>query len=632
MERIVAVALWVGVVNLVWRHAWGAGAFSLLIWSAWTVIFIIFGRDFKRTWWVWLGLLILGVAQLNFASFVNLFVSGVGMMILVFTGLYILASKLDFFRNVSEVLMSPVRLGLGWLKAFTEVTGEGLSGQNNKLLNGKAKILRPVLVGLGFGLIFVVVVGGILMMADPIFSNTVGKYVSLKVLGQLPDRAVVSLVALVMVVPLLLLKIPREFKPPTGWWQKQVGGIETAIAIFMVAAVLLLFLIIQSPYVFANVAAETDLSKFGVVTYSEYVRKGFIELLMVLGIGYGLMWGGLLTWRGAGRNSKALILSQLTLGSALLVFAISVLRRIGLYQQFHGWSLIRIYGGIGVILAMTMLLVLIIRHFKEAKWVRLEAVLVGLTVIFISWFNAEEFVVTTHPPTVNGRVDHIYLSRLSEDGYNGWKQAWVWTEEIVNRKEKKVYTPDELREIIYAERVLENLRYNYDSLIRDYGPVSEKQEYLLTAAKLQLKFDEEYLNRFKPKKETDREYTDSVREDMNKIQALMREKGVEVWEREFSPTTVSVGGFGDEYITRLRIYELRPYGVKNKKEGINKLLTFSLSQPRAYERLETDFGWKRLLDLQEKWAITYLNVLAVQPDDQRSFEWDVSTQSPLLGD
>ncbi len=629
-----AVALWVGVVNLVWRHAWGAGAFSLLVWSAWTVIFINFGKDFKRTWWAWLGMIVLGVAQLNFSSFMNLFVSGVGMMILVTVGLYILASKLDFFRNVSEVLMSPVRLGLGWLKAFTEVTGQGLSGQNDKLINGKAKILRPILVGFGFGLIFVIVVGGILMMADPIFSNTIGKYVSLKILGQLPDRVVVSLIALVMVVPLLFLKIPREFKPPTGWWQKEVGGIEAAIAIFMVAAVLILFLIIQSPYVFASVAAETDLSKFGVVTYSEYVRKGFIELLMVLGIGYGLMWGGLLTWRGAGRGSRALILSQVTLGSALLVFAMSVLRRIGLYQEFHGWSLIRIYGGIGVILAMAMLLVLITRHFKEAKWVRLEAVLVGLTIVFVSWFNAEEFVAATHPPTVNGRVDHIYLSRLSADGYEGWKMSWQHADKILaaDMQTKKLYSRDELREIIYSEYAIWNLSKKYHYLFEKYGTPSEKRAYLLGAARLQKSLNDSFLAKFKADSEQDNSYTKSIREQNNRIEQVLKIDDLDSLESSIVPFTLSNSGFGGESIAQIQLYGVDPNIVNSKFGKFDKLLTLLLSEQRAFERLENDFGWRRLLELQEKWAITYLNVLAVQPDDQRSFEWDVSTQSPLLGD
>lgn len=69
-------------------------------------------------------------------------------------------------------------------------------------------------------------------------------------------------------------------------------GTEIAVLLGLVTVVLGSFLIVEFPYVFANVA-ETSLSKFGVATYSEYVKRGFFEFLLVSVIVYGVLWAGL---------------------------------------------------------------------------------------------------------------------------------------------------------------------------------------------------------------------------------------------------------------------------------------------------------------------------------------------------
>jgi hypothetical protein len=107
------------------------------------------------------------------------------------------------------------------------------------------------------------------------------------------------------------------------------------------------FLIVQWPYIFAHVAAETDLSQFGVATYSEYVKRGFIELLFISGILYSLLWVGLLTLRS--KKEKTFHALQIIQSGVIVLFSIfllSIARRILLYWDLHGLSLIRIYGGV----------------------------------------------------------------------------------------------------------------------------------------------------------------------------------------------------------------------------------------------------------------------------------------------
>lgn len=74
-----------------------------------------------------------------------------------------------------------------------------------------------------------------------------------------------------------------------------------------VAVAMIFFLIVQWPYIFVNVPAETELAKYGVSTYSEYVTKGFYELLFITGIIYILTWTGLIFYRGKNNGQKTIL-------------------------------------------------------------------------------------------------------------------------------------------------------------------------------------------------------------------------------------------------------------------------------------------------------------------------------------
>jgi len=89
--------------------------------------------------------------------------------------------------------------------------------------------------------------------------------------------------------------------------------IEVTVVMVITTIVLGSFLIVQWPYVFVTVAYETDLSLFGVATYSEYVRRGFIELLMATIWVYGLVWLGLIAMRNKAKSLSHSVLNKVQL-------------------------------------------------------------------------------------------------------------------------------------------------------------------------------------------------------------------------------------------------------------------------------------------------------------------------------
>ena len=153
--------------------------------------------------------------------------------------------------------------------------------------------------------------------------------------------------------------------------------------IVMVTVVLGLFLTVQWPYVFVNVAKETDLSQFGVATYSEYVTRGFGELIAVVGLLWVVSWMAILTYKYTSPGmQKALQILHTILGLELVLFIVSIFRRVWLYQQYHGQTLSRIYGLAFLIWLSGMLVSQALRYVRRSGLVTLE-IAWSLLVIFV---------------------------------------------------------------------------------------------------------------------------------------------------------------------------------------------------------------------------------------------------------
>ena len=96
-----------------------------------------------------------------------------------------------------------------------------------------------------------------------------------------------------------------------------------------------------------------------------------------------------------------------------------------------------------------------------------------------------ESLIVKDPPTVNGRVDYVYLARLSSDGKEGWLQAYGWAKDVLNKQyyaenpngHMKFITKDERRDIYYAGLITRELTANYHSLILQYGSDEEVKNY-----------------------------------------------------------------------------------------------------------------------------------------------------------
>lgn len=481
-KQHVAVAGFVFLVNLFFYRRFGTTAFTLLSFGFLACLYAIlpvsvYYRKHPISAYL-LGLLTavpLILMQFRGSMVIQ---TGLSLTYLMLGGFaaYLVTSGKNGITSVTEALLAiPVvvfsHLTSLMKKALDLIDG----GASDRYIPMKRAI--PVVLGIILGLPAVSILLGLLTGADPIYAKTVEGFTRYLSFDRLFWRITGSAAAFLIVAPFVGIRINQAPDIPNTF-PKELSDMVTAV-IFMLAVVAGSFLIVQWPYIFVRVAYETDLTRFGVATYSEYVRRGFGELLTAGMFMYFASWAGYISER---RHTPRRILPyiiQLTLLAELVIFIVSVMRRVLLYWQFHGLTLVRIYGGLFLTTILLLTVILILRHlFKKTPWVKTEIAVLLFMAFFTGTWNAENFLVHHHPPTVNTRIDYVYLSKLSPDGYDGWVESYVWAKDTIERAKNippAVLSEDDLRQLSYAGSITGTITRSYLKLTGIYADTNTRQ-------------------------------------------------------------------------------------------------------------------------------------------------------------
>ncbi len=249
----------------------------------------------------------------------------------------------------------------------------------------------PVVRGLLIAVPVLAIFAGLLGSADAAFAGIIDGLLSLGInVDELVRRGIVvaivawptagGLAVAAGAFPSVFTSLVRALVPPpaeapqvvpAGWAapapvpvQVRLPGAASTEALTVLVAVEVLFaafVVVQVAYLFGGFATMTRAG----LTYSEYARAGFFQLVAVVaGAGLLLLAGHAL----AGRAKEFL---PVAVGLVVLtgVILASAAVRLGLYQQAYGWSELRFYvaatiGWLGICLLIA--LVLVIR--REAGW------------------------------------------------------------------------------------------------------------------------------------------------------------------------------------------------------------------------------------------------------------------------
>jgi hypothetical protein len=283
-------------------------------------------------------------------------------------------------------------------------------------------VLRGLLIALPIGLVFV----ALFSAADAVFARVVRDAFSFNLdLGETTGRFLVALAAAWLAAGALAFAALRPQPAPEAPSDDalslpRLGVTEAVTVLIVIDLVFTLFVAFQAAYLFGG---QDTLEASG-LTYSEYARRGFLELIVV-----AVLAGGLVLTLQAVVSHRSRLHVGAAIGLALLTAVVlaSALLRLRLYQEAYGWTELRFYAlagiawlGIGIVLAVGAL------ASDRARWLPhaliASSLVVGLAVNVIGpvRFVAEQNVARLLNPGLvapDGEtgLDAFYLMMLGSD-------------------------------------------------------------------------------------------------------------------------------------------------------------------------------------------------------------------------
>ena len=276
---------------------------------------------------------------------------------------------------------------------------------------GVAPIARGLLIATPVAL----VLAALLASADPVFASFLNFNLDF---GRLLTDAFFVLAGALAMAGLLRLAAAEPVDQVDGpTWR--LGAVEGLVVLAVLDSIFAAFAIAQAMAA-AGVAGDT-LRSAG-VTYSEYARSGFFQLLWVAGITLVLLviFSRITALNQSSSRRAFIVLAEIAIALTLLVVAVASMR-LSLYESAYGFTMLRLYSHLfaGWIAVVFLLLAADLggvlrrrRWFVGATAVTALALLMALNAV-----NPEAIVAKLNidHAASTGKLDPQYLAELSGD-------------------------------------------------------------------------------------------------------------------------------------------------------------------------------------------------------------------------
>jgi len=359
-----------------------------------------------RFFWTGATIVLLGVGTFRAAGWLFFLC----LCTAVVTGALAVAGGRSLRAMIIAVLMTPAAgfRSLPWIKRG--ITAARQDGKGGKGLRVAATIAVSVAL--------LVVFGSLFASADAAFADLVGKAVPDINGGTVARWIFVFLVAAFALGSAAYLRAaPPDLSGLERPGTRRVARLEWAVPLMLLVLLFALFVAVQLTVLFGGSKHVLDTDG---LTYAEYARGGFWQLLIVTGLTLVVLAGAA---RWAPRETKTdRVLIRAILGSLAvltLVVVASATHRMDLYADTYGLTRLRLLVVICELwLGLVFLLILIAGIRLTGPWLPRAVVATAvLALIGLSVANPDRLIadhnVTRFEQT--GRIDTAYLSDLSAD-------------------------------------------------------------------------------------------------------------------------------------------------------------------------------------------------------------------------
>lgn len=294
-------------------------------------------------------------------------------------------------------------------------SGAGFAVQPLVRARNRLGIVAPIARGALIAAPIATLIAILLATADPVFASFFNLNLDI---GQLTLDLTFVAGGTLVAVGLLRLAAAEPLSRVDGpaW---RLGSIEGLVVVAVLDAVFAAFAAAQA---IAAFGAAGDALRTAGVTYADYARSGFFELLWVAGItAVVLILFGRITNVTDRTTKRAFqVLALVAIGLTLLIVLVAF-QRLRLYEEAYGFTMLRLYSHIFAVWIALIFLLLAADFaglFRPRRWfvgavsLSAMAVLLALNVI-----NPEAIVVSLNIDRAQAthKIDAQYLATLSND-------------------------------------------------------------------------------------------------------------------------------------------------------------------------------------------------------------------------
>ena len=403
------------------------GVSILIFFAALLAAVLLFGRheqlSLKNTWWIMLLIVffaaIPSIRANEFLNFLNL-CAVLGLLMLFahqLTGTPAFLMKL--WGYIVLMVVVPFRM-LG--RALSTVAQIGQIHSNIKNRDVWLRVLKGVIMAVPILIIF----GLLFSQADLAFSKFLKGFIDISI--SLRTVHYLVLLGFAFVATLCFLSyifFPKEAKSNLAGEQSEMPaqsgkGIEVLVFLGLISALFLVFIGFQITYLFGG---EANIINAG-FTYAEYARRGFFELLAVAILSLLVLLASEKYAGSEPKKDKRFLIPSLILITEVIIVIVSAFKRLSLYIDAYGQTLLRFYVA-GFIILLLALFILLAYKFIKSKpeqfftfgtLLSLAAFLIVVNIVnpdaYIIRSNIEQYAKT-------GKIDVDYIGRLSADAAAG---------------------------------------------------------------------------------------------------------------------------------------------------------------------------------------------------------------------
>ena len=276
---------------------------------------------------------------------------------------------------------------------------------------------RAVLV-VSITVVLLLVFGGLFAAADPAFAHVIGSLLPALDVGEAIARVVVFGVVLAFVLAgAYLMAFAARLDAMAPKPMRALPRWEWALPLGVLDALFVSFVVVQATILFGG---HRHVLETEGLTYAEYARQGFWQLLWVSGLTLLVLAGVV---RVAGRVTAAdRRLLRILVGTTCatsVVMVVSAIHRMWLYQEAYGFSVQRlVVVAIELWLGAVFVLIAIAGIRMTGRWLPRTVLVAGvLTLLGVAALNPERLIAERNIDRYEqtGTLDTDYLLSLSPD-------------------------------------------------------------------------------------------------------------------------------------------------------------------------------------------------------------------------